>query len=188
MRVSKQETAANRARILEAAGRLFRQRGFDGVGVDALSEAAGLSHGSIYSRFGSKEALAEQALATLMAERLAVFDNLPAEGAIEAYIARYLSTSHRDHPERGCPLPSLGGDVARQGNGLRAAFTKGLRDSLARLTALMPGKAAAREEQAMATLATLVGALTLARAVDDPALSERILAAAGRQARQGMAA
>jgi len=178
MRVSKAKSAENRARILEEASRLFRERGFAGVGVDALTEAAGLTHGSLYSRFGSKERLAAEAIAAAQAgsaERL-VPEDPPA--TLEQVVRRYLSRSHRDSPGGGCALAALGSEVARQGEPVRAAYTDALRRLSDRLDALLPVEAPeAKQDAALAAIATLVGALILARAVDDEALSDRILRA-----------
>jgi TetR/AcrR family transcriptional repressor of nem operon len=184
MRVSKEKSAENRARILTEAARLFRERGLGGVGVDALSEAAGLTHGSLYSQFGSKERLAAEALATALSGSAEALLPPDAPPALDAVVRRYLSRQHRDAPGGGCALAAVGSEVPRQGATVRAAYTDGVRRMAERLAALLPGrrKADAREDEALAAVASLVGALILARAVDDPALSDRILAAS----RQGL--
>jgi TetR/AcrR family transcriptional regulator, transcriptional repressor for nem operon len=174
MRVSKATSAENRERILQAASRLFRECGLSGVGVDALTEAAGLTHGSVYSQFGSKQALAEAALAQVLAEREAASTEdgtLP----VDQFIAWYLTPSHRDAPGDGCALAALGCEVARQPAPIRRVFTESLRRSFRRLAGRLAGAAA--EDRAIAVLSTLVGAMVLARMVDDPTLSDRILAA-----------
>ncbi|MDO9713950.1 TetR/AcrR family transcriptional regulator [Paracraurococcus lichenis] len=179
MRVSKEQAAENRARILAEAARLFRERGLSGVGVDALTEAAGLTHGSLYSQFGSKERLAAAAVEHALTE--SALSRLPAEGGpaeLAAAIGRYLSPRHRDAPGQGCAFAALGCEMPRQGPALRKVFTDGLRERVARFAAMLPGRRhEAPEEQALALLAGMIGALILARAVDDPALSDRILAA-----------
>jgi len=177
VKVSRQQAAENRARILREASRLFRERGLDGVGVDALAEAAGLTHGGLYSRFGSKERLAAEALADALARSADVLMPPGAEAdppaALQALVRRYLSHRHRDMPGGGCALAALGSEVPRQAPALRAAFTVGLKDFSGRLAPLLGGE----EDAALDMLASLVGALVLARAVDDPALSDRILGA-----------
>jgi len=182
MRVSRQQAAENRERILDAAARLIRERGIAGVGVDALAEAAGMTHGSVYSQFGSKERLAAEALARALAgsaERATSFDTLA------DYAASYLSPRHRDAPGGGCAIAALGGEVPRHDGAVRDGFTEGLRRMAGRVAALLPdAEDGDREQAALARVATLVGALVLARAVDDPALSDRILAA-GRNAVAG---
>jgi TetR/AcrR family transcriptional repressor of nem operon len=181
MRVTKEKAAENRARILAAAARLFRERGLSGVGVDALGEAAGMTHGSLYSQFGSKESLAAEALTEAVARsagKAVLEDAAPGEGALRGFVARYLSARHRDEPGQGCALAALGCEIPRQPPAVRRAFTEGLQATVGRIARLLPeGRRQAREEEALAVMASLVGALVLARAVDDPALSERILAA-----------
>src|SRR5687768_3302078 len=103
MRVSKEKAAENRERILNAASRLIRERGIPGAGVDALTEAAGMTHGSLYSQFGSKERLVEEALDYGIADIAQRMDG----AANGDYITNYLSGSHRDMPGRGCPLAAL---------------------------------------------------------------------------------
>ena len=182
MRVSKERAAENRARILTAAARLFRERGLSGVGVDALGEAAGMTHGSLYSQFGSKERLAAEALTEALARsagKAVLKDAAPGEGALRGFVARYLSVRHRDEPGQGCALAALGCEIPRQPSAVRRAFTEGLLATVGRIARLLPQRRRQpREDDALAVMAALVGALVLARAVDDPALSERILAAA----------
>ncbi len=178
MRVSKEKAAENRARILTEAARLFRERGLSGVGVDALTEAAGLTHGSLYSQFGSKERLAAEALEHALA-RSALVRRPEGDGgqAIAELIERYLSPSHRDGPGQGCAMAALGCELPRQAPALRRVFTTALRDRVARLARLLPGRGKAPEDRALALLSSLVGALILARAVEDEALSDQILSA-----------
>lgn len=178
MRVSKQQAAANRERILDEAARLFRERGLAGVGVDALTAAAGLTHGSLYSQFGSKERLAAEAMRHALAGSAARSDQM---ADLTAYAESYLSTRHRDAPGKGCVLATLAPEAARQDGPVRESVTAGVRRMAARIAALLTGRRRSDEEAALGVAATLVGAMVLARAVDDPALSERILAA-GRAA------
>lgn len=177
MRVSREMAAANRGRIVEAAARLFREGGFDGVGVDAIMREAGLTHGGFYGHFGSKEQLAAEAIAhalTRGSEKLSRHANLV------GYVNAYLSEQHCADRREGCALASLGGDVAREGKGVRRALTAHVAERLQWIARLFKGAEANRRRRAIATLSGLVGALTLARAVDDPALAKEILAAARR--------
>lgn len=176
MRVSREQAAENRERILKEAARLFRERGLDGVGVDALADAAGLTHGGLYSQFGSKERLAAEALDHALATSAARTGQAK---TLSDYAARYLSTAHRDAPGGGCALAALGCEVPRHAGTIRTSFTAGVRRMTQRIGALLPATTRRdREAEALATAATLVGALVLARAVDDPELSNQILAAA----------
>lgn len=180
MRVTKEKAAENRERILKAAAQLIRERGIAGAGVDALAEAAGMTYGSLYSQFGSKERLVEEALGYA----LAVSGKATAGAAtIDQYVAGYLAPGHRDRVGQGCPLAALACEVPRHGPSVRAAFTAGLKGMIERLGSRMSPdlKARQREEQALATVASLIGALVLARAVDDEVLSDGILRATKKQ-------
>lgn len=176
MRVSKEQAAENRARILAEAARLFRERGLAGVGVDALTEAAGLSHGSLYSRFGSKERLVTAALEHALAQGgLARVPEGAGPEALAAAVARYLAPSHRDAPGQGCAMAALGCEMPRQPKPLREVFTAALKDRMRRFASSLTGRSRPAEDEALALLAGMVGALVLARAVDDEVLSDRIL-------------
>lgn len=176
MRVSKEQAAENRERILKATSRLMRERGILGAGVDALTEAAGMTHGSLYSQFGSKERLIEEALEDVLAEK----DREMNEAAtLSRYVSEYLSPSHRDGPGSGCPFAALCSEMPRQSEGVRARFTAGLRSMVAAMSGRQDAglKQRQRNDTALAIVASLVGALVLARAVNDPKLSNDILRA-----------
>jgi TetR/AcrR family transcriptional regulator, transcriptional repressor for nem operon len=176
MRVSRQQAAENRQRILIEASRLFRERGLSGVGVDALTQAAGLSHGSLYSQFGSKDRLAAEAFDHAVSRSSATLRDA---GTLEDFVARYLSRDHRNRRGEGCAMAALVGDMPRQGASIRHGFTDAVRAFARRVATLMPARRKP-EDEALAAVATMVGALALARAVDDAKLSDRILAAARR--------
>jgi TetR/AcrR family transcriptional repressor of nem operon len=180
MRVSKEQAAENRERILKEASRLIRERGISGTGVDALTEAAGMTHGSLYSQFGSKERLVEDAVEYAIAAK---GQEVPALFALSDYISEYLSPRHRDGPGKGCPLAALVCEIPRQSQGVRDRFTAGVRGMIGMLGGRMDSgfKPKQREEKALATIASLVGALVLARAVSDPKLSDDILRATRKE-------
>jgi TetR/AcrR family transcriptional regulator, transcriptional repressor for nem operon len=179
MRVSRQQAAENRQRIVEAAARLFRDDGFAGVGVDAIMKEAELTHGGFYGHFASKEALMAEALTHALGRSMAWQDQF---GSPSELATGYLSDRHRADRANGCAVAALGADVARQSPALRKALTGGVRQQIDRIVSLQKrGTPAARRRHAIATYAGMVGALTLARAVGDPALAREILAAA-RQA------
>ena len=173
MRVSREKAAENRERILIEAARLFREHGLSGVGVDALTEAAGLTHGSLYSQFGSKERLATEALGhALVASSVRMSD----AATLDDYVSRSMSADHREQRGDGCVMAALAGEIPRQGVAIRHSFTDAVRAVVKRISSLMPRQRKS-EDEALAVIATMVGALTLARAVDDPKLSNRILSA-----------
>ena len=176
MRVSKEKAAENRDRILKAASRLMREHGIAGVSVDALTEAAGMTHGSLYSQFGSKERLVEEAVADSIVTK---GQELPDDATLSDYVSEYLSATHRDEPGSGCPFAALSCEMQRQSRGVRKRFTVGVRGMIGWLSARTGSemKQRQRDEDAIVTLASLVGALVLARAVSDPKLSDDILRA-----------
>jgi TetR/AcrR family transcriptional repressor of nem operon len=182
MRVTREQAASNRQKILDVAARLFRQHGFDGIGVADIMKGAGLTHGGFYGHFASKDDLAAESCARVLAKPgwAQKLTGTP-RPSLGAFVRAYLSPRHRDDPGQGCLLAALGSDIVRQPREVRRAFTEGLRSRIDALRKLMPGRSsAARRERALATMAGLVGALTLSRAVDDPELSNEILEAAAR--------
>jgi TetR/AcrR family transcriptional repressor of nem operon len=175
MRVTREKAAENRERIVETASRLFREKGFDGVGLDAIMKDAGLTHGGFYGHFASKEDLAAEAVAHALeksAELQRRYTN------IGDFVSNYLSESHYEDRANGCALAALGGDMARRGEGVRSGAASYVHTQLERLAGLFRGTAAVRRRRAITTLAGIVGALTLARVVEDPVLSDEILSTA----------
>jgi len=185
MRVSKQKAAENREQILAAAARLFRENGIAATGVDMITRRAGLTHGGLYSQFSSKDAVA--AAAILVASRNSArrlrrpAERQPAEQGLRKVVRQYLSTSHRDERGRGCVLAALGTDIPRQPRAVREAFTIAVTGAFDLLAGWMPGRAAScRQQKAIAAFSAMVGALILARAVSDEALSQQILAVSAK--------
>ncbi|MCJ2024297.1 TetR family transcriptional regulator [Methylobacterium sp. J-067] len=172
-RVSQEQARINRQRVVEVAAALFRERGLHGVGVVDIMAAAGLTHGGFYGQFANKDALAAEAFDAALAEEH--------RGTTDTVVENYLSLGHVKTPGRGCPLAALANDVSREGAGslVRARFTKGV-EGLAALFAGLTPKASKerRRQRALATMATLVGAVVLARAVDDEDLAKELLQAA----------
>ncbi|QIB33490.1 TetR family transcriptional regulator [Ancylobacter pratisalsi] len=188
MRVSKEKVVEHRHAILETASRLFRERGIENVSVAEIMKASGLTHGAFYGHFRSKADLAEQAFLTAGAQTHAT---MLAEESLDAIIADYLSPRHRDTPARGCPIPALCGEIARQSPAFQDAFARTTNDVIAeierRITEPDP---VARRREAVAAFATLVGAVTLARGVaqGDAELSDEILDAARTRLAETLAA
>ncbi|MRX08788.1 TetR family transcriptional regulator [Pseudoduganella sp. FT25W] len=182
MKVSREQVALNRERIVETAARLFREKGYDGIGVSDLMKSAGLTHGGFYGHFESKEDLLAEAAAHALKKSVERWEGFMADGrdaALDKIRASYLSETHRDHPESGCAVTALGPDIGRLGDKARHAMTEGARGQIAVLQQLMPAEDAAEQrKQALAQYAAMVGAIVLARAVDDEALSAEVLAAA----------
>lgn len=182
MKKSKAETAKTRKSILRAASRAFRERGFNGVAVKDLMGQAGLTHGGFYAHFPSKEALLLEACADAFSDSLArlrgVASAAPAGEGLRAMIETYLSPHHRDQPGYGCMIPSLGGEISRESPHVRQAFSGSVTQLLGILGDYLDVEdPQEREAAALSLLARMVGGLLLARTVDDPELSDRILAA-----------
>jgi TetR/AcrR family transcriptional repressor of nem operon len=189
MRVSKEKAAQNRQDILTAATRLFREHGIHATGVDAITKEAGLTHGGLYSQFGSKEAIAVEAIrfAVTRSKHLwqRVAERKPGTKAFRSIVESYLSRAHRDEPGQGCIIAALGADIARQPYKVREAFTKELQDTFELLAQLMLDEDPShRADDAIAALSSMVGALILARAVNDEHLSDRILKATAKRVTQ----
>jgi len=185
MRISKEEAAANRAKVLAAAARLFREKGVDGIAVAELMQAAGLTHGGFYNHFESKEELAAAAFreafgaAVSRVERQAAeADKRGREAVFAHYVSRYLASDTRDAPGTSCPMATLGTDAARHGSQLRDAFAEGVRHYIEAFAKIMPGEAREQRAEAITVLSTLIGALTLSRACvgADDALADEVIA------------
>lgn len=179
MRVSRAQADENRERIIDTAARLFREKGFDGIGLNDLMQAAGLTRGGFYGHFDSKEDLAEQACRRALEQNAGTLRN-DAHAELAAFVDFYLSDTHCADPGSGCTLAALAGDVVRHPS-LRSALRAGVEHFVDALSPRMAGATdAARREAALASVATLVGAVVLARAVDSTELSEALRAAARR--------
>ena len=167
MRYPAEQTAAKHERIVKEASRLFRERGFENVTVGEVMKAAGLTHGAFYAHFGSKEKLQAAAIAygqKVSLERLQRSNSKNSKGS---YADRYLSPRHRDNPGDGCTMAALAPEVARSTPELKAAFEQGFEE-------ILSAKSGDRKE-AIFQSAAMIGAITLARAVQDPRLSDEIL-------------
>ena len=179
MRVTREQAAAHREKILEVAGTLFRERGFDGIGVADIMKRAGLTHGAFYGHFDSKDDLAAETTARVLnPEGWLQRMTGKASPSLREVVRSYLSARHRDDAGHGCLVAAVGSDVVRQPRSVRRAFTEGLRLRVAAVQSVLPRRsAAAQRKKALATMASLVGAMMLSRAVDDPKLSREILEA-----------
>ncbi len=182
MRVTREQAERNRERIVDTASTLFREHGFDGIGVADLMKAAGLTHGGFYGHFESKDDLAAQSCAHAFTRSLERWEHVaartPHADALRALVERYLDARHRDAPAKGCALAALAAEAPRHGADVRRVFADGVRALLGVLEKAVPGRIrAARRKRALATLSGMVGAIVLARAVDDGALADEILEA-----------
>ncbi|WP_179709773.1 TetR/AcrR family transcriptional regulator [Paraburkholderia bryophila] len=170
-------------RIVEVAARAIRRSGYDGTGVADIMKEAGLTHGGFYAHFPSREALLAEAADRAGAETVALSERIaasvPPEQALPSMVRAYLSKEHCDGIENGCPISALGSEMPRQAPLVRRAATRRIKEMIDVVARQLPdwGQPEAHEE-ALTMIATLVGTLMLARAVDDPKLSESFREAA----------
>lgn len=178
MRYGKDQKQATRQRIVEAAGRRFKQDGIDGAGVAAVMSDADLTNGAFYTHFTSKEDLVANVLADqLRAQRHTLDAEASDRAGLEAFIRSYLSPTHRDQPADGCPSAALLDEIARRPTATRQIFT----DELMRIvddiaTRVDPTNRDAARTDALTIFALMVGTLQLARALTDRDLSDQLLA------------
>lgn len=181
MRYARDHKAATRGKILEAASRLFREKGFDGVGVDAIMNEAGLTPGGFYSHFASKAALFAEAIGNAYDSRQQSLQaSLKSKGEadyLQNLIYGYLSRTHRDMAADGCIFPTLTTDVVRGSNETRAAYQKRLQKFIRTIESQLPESQTPERERAIAVLVQLIGGVMLSRAVNDEKLSGDILKA-----------
>jgi TetR/AcrR family transcriptional regulator, transcriptional repressor for nem operon len=177
MRYPASQTAKKHDKILKEAARLFRERGFDRAGVAEIMKAAGLTHGAFYAHFASKEALEAEAVERAFAQSdnriYALTAN--ARDPKRVFLDSYLSAAHRDHPGCGCVMAALGPEIARD-SAARKPFTAQVKQMIEGMAVRFrwKRKRAARRDS-IHLLSAAVGALILARAVDDPQLSDELL-------------
>jgi TetR/AcrR family transcriptional repressor of nem operon len=170
---------ATHERIVSVAARAIRRSGYDGTGVADIMKEAGLTHGAFYSHFKSREAMLAEAAGKACAESAAVVAEVaagaPPDQALASMLGAYLSREHTEQVEHGCPLAALGSETSRQAPEVRRVTTRHVKAMIDQLARQSPdwGQPAAHE-RALVTLATMVGALLLARAVDEPKLSDSL--------------
>jgi TetR/AcrR family transcriptional repressor of nem operon len=177
MRYEKGHKETTRQRILETAAARFRKDGIEGVGVADVMAEAGLTVGGFYSHFESKEELVREAMDVASGRSRLNFDKRIEEGGLESWIRFYLSTGHRDQPERGCSAAALGAELARHPKTSREGFGENMIRITEAVEAHLPRtmKPTERKKTAVGIFATLIGALQMARTVPDPELSQHIL-------------
>jgi TetR/AcrR family transcriptional repressor of nem operon len=180
--------AATHDRILDIAAARIRRDGINGLAVAELMNEAGLTHGGFYRHFDSREQLiaeaAQRALTQGSAWTIAA-GQLGGQLGFAALIDGYLSTRHRDHPEAGCGVAGVAADAARAGGAVQASYSRQVKECLAVIADLIDNRDhQAGQREAVLTLSVLVGAISIARAVDDPDLSEQIMTQAAAALKQ----
>ena len=177
MRYSADHKAQTHERIVKEAAARFRKDGIGATGLQPLMKALGLTHGGFYAHFKSKDDLVETALRSATEEMGAVVAGKFAEDKpLEGFIDLYLSDAHRDHPERGCPLPTMAAELGQRGQ--PSPSVDRAVQHRADLMAQALGDGEAAEAQSLVMLSTLIGALVLSRSVEDQDFAARILSTA----------
>lgn len=177
---------ATHDRIVEAAARAIRRSGYNGTGVADIMKAAGLTHGGFYAHFESREAMLAEAADRAGRESVELMERIaavtPPDQALQRMAQAYLSKEHLESIETGCATAALGSEMPRQVPAVRRAATRRIKEMIDLVSRQMPdwGQPSAHE-RALATVSVMVGALILARAVDDPRLSDALREAALKQ-------
>jgi TetR/AcrR family transcriptional repressor of nem operon len=178
VRYGKDHKEATRRRILEVAGRRFKEDGIDGSGVASVMSDAGLTNGAFYGHFSSKEDLVANVLADQLRAQRESFDDQPSDRAgLEAFVRAYMSSEHRDQLADGCPSAALLDEVARRATDTRDVFSAevmGVIDDIA--SRLDPTDVDSARVDALTIFGLMVGTLQLARALTDRRLSDQLLA------------
>jgi len=192
MRYSREHKQETHAKIVKKAAVLLREKGAHGIGVADLMKEAGLTHGGFYAHFDSREALVIEAFAYAMDRSTEhwrrISEQTPPDKRLATIVQSYLTPVHRDDPGHGCAVPALGAEIARESPKTRKAFAAKLDQMIDMLADQMPStpRKAARK-RAVATLATMMGALVLARVAGTGEFSDEILSI-GREAALGRSA
>ncbi|MEC0208348.1 TetR/AcrR family transcriptional regulator [Paenibacillus ehimensis] len=164
-----------RHKILQSASQAFRASGIKAVSVPQIMSGAGLTHGGFYAHFDSKEQLVAEACKSAMEDTVARLGSVAEQTAdgqkLTAVIESYLSATHRDSAEQGCIMPALAGEIARSSEDIREVFT----DEVSRFLSFVSGLVGQDEDKSIALTATMVGSILLARSINDPELSDKIL-------------
>ena len=176
-RYDKEHKEATRRRIIETAGRRFKQDGIDGSGIATLMSDAGLTNGAFYAHFDSKDDLVATVVGEEVGRQATAFAELPpGRAGLEAFVSWYLSRDHRDHRDTGCPSAALLDEIGRCGKETKRAYTKGAKTILDEISGrLAPEDPGSARGTALALYAMMVGTMQLARALSDRKLSDAVL-------------
>ncbi|MFV3308688.1 TetR/AcrR family transcriptional regulator [Pseudomonas sp. NY15181] len=186
MRYSEDHKAQTRERIINEAAQRFRSEGVDATGLQTLMKALGLTHGGFYAHFKSKDELVEIALQQAAEQlRSRVDQQFEQENPLPGFIDQYLSVGHRAAPGKGCPLPTMSAELGARGHASPTTDAI-VRARMSAIEDALPAEHA--EDESVALLATLVGALVLSRSVADPELSDRILESTRRHLKREIGA
>lgn len=186
MRYSPEQKAETHKQIVDAAAREFRSKGLQGIGIADLMSQVGLTHGGFYAHFKDRDALVVEAANCAAAESfgrlIEAAESAPQGKEVEAMLDFYLSPEHRDAFGFGCLLPALAADIARQSETVKGAFTDSLKQNMGRIASYMPAHdAKSKLKQAFMLISSMAGAILIARAIEDPKLSNLLLGSVRNQ-------
>jgi TetR/AcrR family transcriptional repressor of nem operon len=170
MRYPPDQKAKARAAIIDASAKVLRKNGFNGIGVDGLATAAGVTSGAFYSNFSGKEGILESVIEACLGEPF-----ISTEGGtlaerkekLNEWLLMYISDEHRRHPETGCVMPTLSADVARASPAVREAYRRKMKLFVDRIAKSVDGSSKERERRAWSIIALMVGGIAIARAMPD---------------------
>lgn len=178
MRYAPDQKAKAKETILRSGAQALRVNGFNGIGVDGLAAAAGVTSGAFYSNFSNKEALLEGVIEAFLGKPFIDFTGSVAERreALEQWLHEYISDYHRENPAIGCVMPTLSADVARASPSVRQAYQLRMVELIEKVTAVLGGPETSRERRAWSIVALMVGAIEIARAIPDKDEANRAMA------------
>ncbi|WP_349962545.1 TetR/AcrR family transcriptional regulator [Rhizobium sp. ZPR3] len=177
MRYPPDQKAKARAAMVAAGAKALRQKGFNGIGVDGLASAAGVTSGAFYSNFANKEALLKDIIGTCLGEPFVTAEGtvLERREKLKEWLALYFSVGHRDNPETGCVMPTLSADVARANKDVRVTYTGRIKVLVTKIAEVLEGETNDRERKAWNIIALMIGSVSTARAMSDQECAEAVL-------------
>ncbi len=181
MRYPPDQKAKARQAILQAGAKALRTNGFNGIGVDGLAAAAGVTSGAFYSNFSNKEALLQEVIQTCLGEPFIDAEHgslAERQQRLREFLAMYISAEHRADPASGCVMPTLSADVARSNPQTRDTYKRKMLALVRKISKVLDGPAPDRERRAWSIIATMVGAIAISRAMPDGKEAGQMLAAA----------
>jgi TetR/AcrR family transcriptional regulator, transcriptional repressor for nem operon len=181
MRYPADQKAKAREGILQAAAKVLRTKGFNGIGVDGLAASARVTSGAFYSNFSNKEALLDDVIAACVGEPFIDTESgslAERQDRLREWLAMYISAAHRADPATGCVMPTLSADVARASPQIRLTYQRKMLDLVRKMSSVLGGSEPEREKRAWNIIAIMVGAIAIARAMPDGEAAERALDAA----------
>ena len=178
MRYPSDQKARAKEAILQAGASALRTNGFNGIGVDGLAAAAGVTSGAFYSNFSNKEALLEEVIETCLGEPFIDSENgslAERQARLKEWLAMYIGADHRADPASGCVMPTLSADVARSNPQIRAAYRRKMLELVRKMSNVLDGAEPDREKRAWSIIAVMVGAVAISRAMPDSKEADRAL-------------